>query len=69
MPVTPRWGERRLRQRETEMAVYAFAANVDLESDLVVAYGLVESAEWSAILPRVQAERARAAARARGEVR
>lgn len=69
MPVTPRWGERRLRQRETEMAVYAFAENVDLESDLVVAYGLVESSEWSAILPRVQAERARAAARARGEVR
>jgi hypothetical protein len=69
MAVTPRWGERRLRQRETEMAVYAFAEAVDLESELVVAYGLVESAAWGAILLRVRAERSRAAARARGEVR
>jgi hypothetical protein len=67
--VTPGWGERRLRQRETEMAVYAFGEGVDLESELVVAYGLVESAGWAAVLPRVRAERARAAARARGEVR
>jgi len=69
MAVTPGWGERRLRQRETEMAVYAFGESVDLESDLVVVYGLVESSEWAAILPRVHAERARAGARARGEVR
>ncbi len=67
LPVTPSWGERRLAQRETETAVYAFAGDVDLESDLVVAYGLMESAQWSAILPRVRAERARA--RARGGVR
>ncbi|MDP2959040.1 MAG: hypothetical protein Q8N53_21640 [Longimicrobiales bacterium] len=69
LPVTPGWGQRRLQQRETEVAVYAFADGVDLESDLVVAYGLVESGAWAAILPRVQAERARAAARARGEGR
>ncbi len=69
MAVTPGWGERRLRQRETEMAVYAFGEGVDLESDLVVVYGLVESAEWAAILPQVRAERVRAAARAGGEVR
>lgn len=69
MAITPGWGERRLRQRETEMAVYAFGEGVDLESDLVVVYGLVESAEWAAILPRVRAERARAAARSRGEIR
>lgn len=66
LPVTPRWGQRRLEQRETEMAVYAFGAGVDLESDLVVAYGLVESGAWAGILPRVQAERARARARAGG---
>ncbi|HSW30930.1 MAG TPA: hypothetical protein VLH75_15700 [Longimicrobiales bacterium] len=69
MAVTPGWGERRLRQRETEMAVYAFGDAVELESELVVVYGLVESAQWGAILPQVQAERARAAARARGEAR
>jgi hypothetical protein len=63
LPVTPRWGQRRLAQRETEMAVYAFEGRADLESDLIVVYGLVESGAWSAILPRVQAERARARAR------
>lgn len=63
-PITPTWGQRRLRQRETEMAVYAFQGEVDLESDLTVLYGLVQSTAWSTILPRVQAERARARARA-----
>ncbi len=63
LPVTPGWGGRRLAQRQTETAVYAFAGRVDLESDLVVAYGLVESAQWRALLPRIQAERARARAR------
>jgi hypothetical protein len=63
LPVTPGWGQRRLGQRATEMAVYAFAERADLESDLVVAYGLVETGAWNAILPRVQAERARARAR------
>lgn len=69
LPVTPTWGQRRLRQRETEMAVYAFPGQLDMEADLVVAYGLVESGAWAGILPRVQAERARARARAGGEVR
>jgi hypothetical protein len=64
--ITPSWGERRLRQRVTEMAVYAFSENVDLESDLVVAYGLEQTAAWSGILRRIQAERARARARAGG---
>ncbi len=66
IPITPSWGQRRLAQRRTEVAVYAFAANVDLESDLVVAYGLVESRAWASILPVVQAERARARSRRPG---
>lgn len=70
LPVTPSWGQRRLRQRETEMAIYAFPGRVDMEAgDLVVVYGLVESGAWAGILPRIQAERARARARAGGEVR
>jgi hypothetical protein len=64
--ITPSWGERRLRQRVTEMAVYAFSDNVDLESDLVMVYGLEQTAAWSLILQRIQAERARARARAGG---
>lgn len=63
--VTPGWGQRRLDQRGTEMAVYAFPA-VDLESDFTVLYGLVEAGGWTTILPRIQAERARARSRAPG---
>lgn len=64
VPVTPGWGSRRLDQRETEMAVYAFLGEVDLESQLVVLYGALESAQWSVIRPRVRAELERARARA-----
>ncbi|MDA0329088.1 MAG: hypothetical protein O2958_08785 [Gemmatimonadetes bacterium] len=63
-PVTPTWGQRRVQQRRTEMAVYSFAGEVDLASDLVVAYGLDQTRAWGTILPRIQAERARARARA-----
>lgn len=68
-PITPTWGSRRLRQRETEMAVYAFAGAVDLEADLTLMYGLERSTEWSVILPRIHAERVRARARAGGRLR
>jgi len=64
IPVTPTWGQRRVRQRETETAVYAFSSEVDLEVDLTLAYGLEQTNEWSGILPRIQAERGRARARA-----
>lgn len=64
LPVTPSWGQRRVQQRQTEMAVYAFPPEIDLESDLVLAYELEETASWSQVLSRIQAERARARARA-----
>lgn len=64
LPVTPTWGERRLTQQRTEMAVYAFPPDLDLEGELVLVYGLEETTAWSGILPRIQAERARARARA-----
>lgn len=63
-PVTPTWGQRRVQQRDTEMAVYSFVGEIDLESEVVLVYGLEQTRAWSAILPRIQAERARARARA-----
>lgn len=63
-PVTPTWGQRRVRQRATEMAVYAFPPDVDLTSELTLAYGLEQGGNWAGVLARVQAERARARARA-----
>ncbi len=63
-PVTPTWGQRRVRQRATEMAVYAFPPDVDLTSELTLAYGLEQGGNWPGVLARVQAERARDRARA-----
>jgi len=63
LPITPGWGQHRLRQRQTEMAVYVFSGTVDLESDLAVVYGMEENWSWNGIRVRVQAERARARAR------
>jgi len=64
-PITPGWQQRRVLQRQTELAVYAFPHSVDLESELVLVYGFDQTRTWSGILPRIQAERARARARAR----
>ena len=64
LPLTPRWGERRVGQREQEMAVYDFGPGVDLERDVVLVYGLLQAEQWTTILPRIQAERARARTRA-----
>lgn len=63
-PVTPAWGQRRLQQRQTETAVYAFPAGIDLEGDLQLAYQLEQTSSWTGIITRVQAERGRARARA-----
>ena len=63
-PLTPSWGEHRVDQREQVMAVYRFPGSIDLESDVVLGYGLQESSQWSSILSRIQAERGRVRARA-----
>lgn len=63
-PLTPTWGERRVRQREQEMALYDFGSGVDLERELVLVYGLVQGAQWTIILPRIQDERASVRTRA-----
>ena len=64
LPVTPAWGQRRLQQRQTEMAVYAFPTGIDLEADLQLAYQLEQTSSWAGIITRVQAERGRARGRA-----
>jgi hypothetical protein len=62
-PLTPTWGERRIGQREQVVAVYRYAASIDLEAEVVLAYGQDRSAPWSQVLPRIQAERARVRSR------
>ena len=63
-PVTAGWGEGRVAQGATQMAVYGFPAEVDLEQPLGVEYGGVTSGAWEEVLRRLDVERGRARARA-----
>ena len=65
-PVTPGWGQRRVLQRQTELAVYSFPSDMNLESELVLVYGFDRTNSWSNVITRIQSERARARARASG---
>lgn len=62
----PRFETRRLDPEITQMAIYAFPADVDLDQDLVAEYGGARNTEWSVILRRLEAERARVRARVGG---
>jgi len=57
--VTPDWDTRRLLPRQTAMAVYAFAVEVDLDQATEFEYRDLRSREWDWILPLVQSERSR----------
>jgi len=59
LAVTPDWDTRRLLPRQTAMAVYAFATEVDLERATEFEYRDLRSREWDRILPLVQSERSR----------
>ncbi|GMR12425.1 MAG: hypothetical protein BMS9Abin29_0614 [Gemmatimonadota bacterium] len=63
--ITPGWGEQRLGQEESQIAVYAFDGAIDLEIDLAADYQGRENAGWTTILSTLRAERARVRARAR----
>ncbi len=61
--ITPGWGGQRLRQEETQLAVYAFDPGIELEISLTVEYENARNTSWQTILNRLEAERARVRAR------
>jgi len=62
--VTPGWGGQRLRQQETQMAIYAFQPGIELGIALTVEYEGVTNSGWERILNQLERERARVRARA-----
>ncbi len=64
--ITPGWGVQRLDQQETQIAIYAYEANIDLDVDLEVEYQFASNRGWDRILPLVESERSKARARAGG---
>ena len=63
-PITSGWGEERVGQGATQMAVYAFPSEIDLEQPLGVEYVGVTSSPWEEVLRRLDVERGRARSRA-----
>lgn len=61
--ITPGWGGQRLRQQETQLAVYAFDPGLELEISMIVEYEGASDTSWQTILNRLELERARVRAR------
>ena len=55
--LSPGFGEQRLRQRETQSALYAFDGRLDVSQPLTIAYETAENSEWATILQRIERER------------
>jgi hypothetical protein len=68
IPLTTGFGEQRLRQRETQSAVYVYPGDVDVDHPLTVTFQGQQSAVWEHLLQRIERERALVRARSSGSM-
>ncbi|MEO5589642.1 MAG: hypothetical protein ABIS03_08660 [Gemmatimonadaceae bacterium] len=66
IPLSSGFGEQRLRQRETQSAVYIYSGDIDVDHPLTVSFLGQKSAVWEQLLQRIERERALVRARATG---
>lgn len=57
------FGEQRLKQRETQSAIFVFDGEIDLDQPLIARFLNEQNAFWEQALPRIERERALARAR------
>jgi hypothetical protein len=69
VPVTPRWSEGQLRQREQAVAIYLFEPGITLLQPFTLYYAERSSNAWEATLRTIETERSRVLARAAGQPR
>lgn len=62
--VTPDFGRARLDQQESQIALYLFSPDIDLDLPTTVRYGNAESDRWNGIRRSLDSERSRANSRA-----
>lgn len=68
LPLTPRWSEQRLDQRQTAIAVYLFEPGISPLEPMTVSYGGVTSRAWDeTVVRRLDEERAAVLARVRSD--
>ena len=58
IPLSTGFGEQRLRQRETQSAVYVYPDGVDVDHPLTVTFQGLQSVVWEQLLQRIERERA-----------
>jgi hypothetical protein len=64
VPLSPRFGELMLHQRETASAIYLYEGGIALFEPMTVAYEGIISEQWQRILPILDRERAAVLSRA-----
>lgn len=64
IPLSTGFGEQRLRQRQTQSAVYVYPGDIDLDHPLTVSFQGLQSGVWELLLQRIERERALVRARA-----
>jgi len=64
IPITPDFTRERLRQQETQMALYVYTEDVDLDLPLVALYQNAEGPQWVGIRTRLDRELATVLSRA-----
>jgi hypothetical protein len=64
IPLSTGFGEQRLRQRETQSAVYVYPGDIDVDHPLTVSFQGQQSVVWEQLLQRIERERALVRARA-----
>jgi hypothetical protein len=64
IPLTPGFGEQRLRQNGRQDAVYVFDGQLDPQQPLTISYETARNDDWAGILPQIERERALVKSRA-----
>ena len=69
LPLSPAFGDRQVRQRETATAIYVFEDGLRMFDPFTLEYDGVSTNEWERILPKLERERAAVAVRAAAAIR
>jgi hypothetical protein len=64
LPLTPGFGEQRLRQNGRQDALYVFDGQLDVQQPLSVSYETERNDDWAGMLPVIERERALVKSRA-----
>lgn len=64
LPLSPGFGQQRVRQREVQHALYAFDGQLDVNQPLVLSYETSRAREWTSVLERIERERSLVRSRA-----